>query len=461
MRSPLQRKVSYIGTCLFCLIAWTAFSQKTGEQPSGHIANLLSATAKGTGQTTGHIANITVTNKTNTPFVIAPQTVYIPSDGRYQSYVGRIPEGQTVAPNTTANIPVDGYCTDIHKPAVPENTAMTPIESWTPVGTAPTEGGPISIIPNSPVPAFDPSQIPQITEMPGFKPAKEPILHTGITWPGTEIPVNGTIDPKGHPREWAPLIVNVVEQIEKGAAVVQHDPTLSTPYASNPAHEKEALIQQTIWIYMGAIMGDPYQKQDFTDNVYRQYNENTGTPVSTLPKEEKENVDAGIDQFWNAFQATGAAAKVLTDTNTQEDNGSDDGNVLISATKDNCACGKIEVPLTIQVQKKNGKEWRDDGAAVSRTLKDNTEESISHNPMGDNGFQVVMQLGAIVTECFCITKQMQDAQDALDDMNKSTSATSKAIEAAKKKLAEIQDELKQVEDLEKRSCGQEFSEREK
>ncbi|GIV30671.1 MAG: hypothetical protein KatS3mg029_0022 [Saprospiraceae bacterium] len=57
----------------------------------------LKVTAKGTGQTTGHIATLEITNLGNEPVQLEPQVVYIPSSGKYQSYVGRIPGGQATS----------------------------------------------------------------------------------------------------------------------------------------------------------------------------------------------------------------------------------------------------------------------------------------------------------------------------------------------------------------------------
>src|SRR5688572_22567100 len=51
----------------------------------------LNVKATGTGNTTGHIANLLVTNSTPTPVFINDQTAYIPSQGEYQPYVARIP----------------------------------------------------------------------------------------------------------------------------------------------------------------------------------------------------------------------------------------------------------------------------------------------------------------------------------------------------------------------------------
>ena len=54
-------------------------------------AQTLKVLATGTGQTTGHIANLSITNTTQSTIIINSQTCYIPSDGKYQPYVATIP----------------------------------------------------------------------------------------------------------------------------------------------------------------------------------------------------------------------------------------------------------------------------------------------------------------------------------------------------------------------------------
>ncbi len=47
-------------------------------------AQSLKAIATGTGQTTGHIATLSITNTSQSTLSIDPQTCYIPSDGKHQ-----------------------------------------------------------------------------------------------------------------------------------------------------------------------------------------------------------------------------------------------------------------------------------------------------------------------------------------------------------------------------------------
>lgn len=278
----------------------------------------LKVTAKGTGQTTGHIATLEITNRGDEPVQLEPQVVYIPSSGKYQSYVGRIPGGQQVPPGGQVRVPVTGWCSDVHRPPVGEGTSMDP-QTWIPVGPIVSEPGrPKPLVPTAPAitnplaPPFSPNDIPKLQSAPGYSNERSPDPDgTTITYPGTDIPVTGTIEPDKNPRAFAPLVVEAVILIEDAADEVQNDPAITTPFAFDPVRERETLIQQTFWIYMATLTDDEYDKDDFAGNVYGQFEELTGQVVTALPKEEKKKVDQGVDAFWTAFQATGVEAKVI------------------------------------------------------------------------------------------------------------------------------------------------------
>jgi hypothetical protein len=318
------RKVPVLVLCFMAM----SFSSKMGENAQtatpGFENDLEVVSVRGTGRTTGHIATLTVKNQGNEPVTTSSQTVFIPSSGRYQSYVGRIPGGITIPPGATMDIPVGGYCTDIHRPPVPSWNDMPPVETWILVvpskGITPPVGDEtVTIIPGITVPAFTPENIPGITQTPGYTPGIEregtPV---SITYPGTEIPVGGTIDPDENPSAFAPMVVRVVEEVENAVTVIQENPVLKTPHSGDPETERESTIQQAVWIYMGTVTGDPYEKDDFADNVYEQFEENTGVAVSGLREEQKEQIDEGIDDFWSVFVATGVEAKVFRNDSTAQ-----------------------------------------------------------------------------------------------------------------------------------------------
>lgn len=294
-----------------------AFAAEQAETLGGaERADTAYITARGTGQTTGHIATLTVENQGSEALSVVGQTVYIPSDGRHQSYVGRIPGGTVVPPGATAEVPVEGYCADVYAPPVPDGEAMPPLESWLPVGppSSPdaglTDAVPVALVSSTPLAAFDPTDLAAISAAiePGG-PSDGTDL--GATVPGTDMPLAGTIDPEAHPEVFAPLILAAIEQIEAAVDTVQSNPDFATPISADPEKERESIIQQAIWIFTAIITGDPYEKEDFANNVYEQYEASTGVPAAEIPDEDKEQLESGVNDFWNAFVATGVEAKVL------------------------------------------------------------------------------------------------------------------------------------------------------
>jgi hypothetical protein len=275
----------------------------------------LKVTAKGTGQTTGHIADIDVKNNGDDPITVLPQTAYIPSSGQYQPYIATIP-GIALLPGVTTTIPVPGYCVDVHKPPVSNGDPMPPIEKWIPVGdpNAPIPEGTVHIIPTIPVLPFHTGDIPGILNSPEYEstPPNDPDTPVMITWPGTDIPVGGTFVPGNHPEKFAPVMVKTYEEITKAVNVIQSKDEYATPFSSDSVKEHQALTQNVIWIYTAELSGDKYEKEDFAKNLYTQFEKTSGKTVASLPAEQKEKIDSGVDDFWNVFTAVGVEAKVIS-----------------------------------------------------------------------------------------------------------------------------------------------------
>jgi hypothetical protein len=87
---------------------------------------------------------------------------------------------------------------------------------------------------------------------------------------------------------------------------------ISTPFSGNPPKEREAVIQQTFWIYTSSITGEPYTKPQFRDRMVSQYEDNTGTKIEDAPTATSEKIEQGVDDFWGTFTAVGVEAKVLS-----------------------------------------------------------------------------------------------------------------------------------------------------
>ncbi len=248
----------------------------------------LACSAKGTGRTTGHIADLSLNNPTNTPITAEIGPLFIPSDGQYQPYIVPDVVTITVPAHATANVPVEGFCSDIFSPPVPPGEAMPPATDWVFVSDPLPSGW-------APLPAK------------GWKPAP------GITAliPGTGMPLRYTIDPKKYPAEAAAVLLEALTHIADAWDHMKSDGAVTTPFSGNPEKEREAVIQQTFWLYASALTGKEYKLNDFSQNTIRQFEAGTGQKFSAAKQETKDEINKGVAAFWDTFQAVGTEAKVL------------------------------------------------------------------------------------------------------------------------------------------------------
>ncbi len=249
------------------------------------LATELTYKVKGTGQTTGHIADLTVTNPGNTANEVPAMSFYVPSDGKYQPYVAKPLPATPIAAGSSQTIPIYGYCGDVHRPPVPAGEDLPPPGDW--------------IVVTGPV---DQIQIPPRSG------AAAPGL---ALIPGTDRPLPRAISQYDEPLLAAPLLLAAMEEIERKTDELQASGNLQTPFSANPEREREAVIQQTIWIYAAELEGEPYTKEDFTERLEQQYEDRSGIPITAAKPEEQERLQQGADDFWDAFELVGLEAKVI------------------------------------------------------------------------------------------------------------------------------------------------------
>lgn len=276
----------------------------------------LSIKATGTGRTTGHIVNITVTNHGRVPVNISAQTFYIPSDGKYQSYIGRIAWGLTLPAQSTMLVPVIGFCTDPFTEPVPSGHTMSSEKKWVPVAVSGIQqggSGPfIRIVDRENLDSFTEASIPSIRNSPAYKPRSGSPSGPQVNWPGTGIPLGGSLEPDRDPERIAPLLVSALILVEEAVIRLQKSGLYPTPFSADTAKEREAMTQQSLWIICALIRDKTYEKERFAINVYNQFEQTTGKKADLLPIEQKERLEQGVDAFWIAFTATGVEAKLLT-----------------------------------------------------------------------------------------------------------------------------------------------------
>ena len=283
-------------------------NQLISMPPGG--ADALVFTATGTGGTSGHIADLHVVNPTNAALTLAPTPCFIPSSGQYQPYIVPYIPIVTVAPHSTATIPLNGFCADIFRPSVPDGEPLPPVSSWVSADPAPGATANGQPLPTRTAPPATAAWEPAAAN--GWKPAGPSNGALVPTYPGTAIPIGHTIDVGKYPTEAAPLLLDAIARIADAYDRLQRGGTVHTPFSANPEKERESVIQQTFWMYAAELNGRPYKMDDFRKNTVGQYETVSGHALAKAPKEHKKQVEQGVTDFWNTFQAVGVEAKVLS-----------------------------------------------------------------------------------------------------------------------------------------------------
>ncbi len=303
---------------LFC--SWLYLAQ--AQNSPIHVVSIES-----TGYTTGEIAVLTVENTADIVFYSRAQLFYIPSKGKYQDYVGRIDAGVALPPGRS-QISVNGYCTDVYRPAIPEGQALPEVTEW--VGFL-EEG------------AVEGEQEPAQTVLPGLIFVRPYALRDTLdryaaayrgdglrplpevdetayrpSWPGTRKPIRYRIPLEEQPEVYAPVLLEAFLAMEEAVIRLQANSSLNTPFSADSLREHQAVLQQTLWIYAAGLKGQSYTHEQFAERLYEQFEDKYGQPLRDLPKEQKQQLDEGIDDFWAAFALTGKEAKVLLSADERE-----------------------------------------------------------------------------------------------------------------------------------------------
>jgi hypothetical protein len=315
-------------------------------------AGVVIIEAKGTGRTTGHIADISVRNDGAEPVVFPQGPLFIPSSGQYQGYVAPSGGGTTIPPGATQTVPVTGYCSDVRRPPVPAGEALPSADSW--------------IVPGDPAAAIT---------VPPRAGAGAP---GRVLVPGTDQAVPRAVDPNLEPEIAAPLLFAAISEIERVTAELQASGELQTPFSGNPEREREAVIQQTFWLFAGELEGKPYTREEFTRQLEEQHTQRTGVPVTAAPREERERLQEGANDFWDAFELVGSQAKVLSRPEAVSDGAQEDGALPVAATvKPGCAPDeKVDhTPPVVDVKIDDSYGSEDDRKKIHDGIKKSVEEA--------------------------------------------------------------------------------------
>lgn len=273
-----------------------------GERPDSSESTPLEdaagviATAVSTGLTTGRIGTMVLRNRSEQETQVEIGPALIPAVGRRQGYV--IPRGRTVRVpgGGTRTVPLTGYCTDVHRPPVERGDPLPVPETWI---TEEAAG-------EAPGADWTP---------PDDSPFHRPTRPSGAlvpTSPGEDDPFPYRLDTNRHPEAAAPFLLEAARRIEDAYDKLKKDGKIRTPFSRVPERERDAVVQQTLWVYSGALSEEKYEEEDFKKRMEEQYEEKTGQPITAAPERRQESFEQGSEAFWDSFALVGEEAKVLT-----------------------------------------------------------------------------------------------------------------------------------------------------
>ena len=256
--------------------------------PQSPFPDYLDYSAKGTGQTTGHVITLDIHNPTAKPVTVTIPVCYVPSDGEHQGYVIIFEITVTVGINQTVSVPLKGYCADIYKPAHPLNKPVTNVENWE---------------------VEDPDYLATIShdDVTGNRPLSENANFTA-TIPGTNISITKNIDQFEDPKLFAQLSIAAFKKVKEKVTEMTDELII----------DPESTIQQTGWIYTAALTGDFYKVEHLLENGKKQFETQTGKKFEKASPEEQKDFENSVNVIYTSFKFTGVEAKVFKISNHVE-----------------------------------------------------------------------------------------------------------------------------------------------
>lgn len=245
----------------------------------------LNVKVRGTGQTIGQVLLLEIKNRDNNSsgrLTIGPALV--PGKGKTQAYVIPGPTEVEVPPGGTITVPIDGVCIDPDKPPLGSGDKGTDFGDWISVNPLPDDWEP------SPTTGW------------------EPDLGSPLLNPVTENDLNHVIDIATYPEEVADLIGDYVVRIIDTYDYLSSVGEISTPITDRPLDERNAVIQQLVWKTAAALSGDEFTQTEWGERIFDQLPESG----ENLNEEEKEDINEGIEDFWNTATLVGVEAKVIS-----------------------------------------------------------------------------------------------------------------------------------------------------
>lgn len=275
------------------------------EQGSRRIKDtgIVIQRAIGTGNTTGHIANITISNTGNESVKLCFSSknscpddavfigmIYAPNK-KYQDYVITGPIDFVIPPGITFIIPVTGVCIEPDKKPVPDRSPFSNPDTW--------------ILQSDPTSVFTYDGVKIDDDLPELY-----ATNLSDVWPGNSVSSDKgfTVDPAENPDLAASLIFDAIEKIDSTIKDLNNQGYYyAGPFVRESNYTSSVIRLYTTWAYIGAVTGNEYTFNDFESGILDLVNEmGSDTKIDTT---ELKNETILV---WDMITLTGTEAKVIT-----------------------------------------------------------------------------------------------------------------------------------------------------
>ena len=250
--------------------------------------------AWGTGETTGEVIDIRVSNAGSQRIIYALGPLLIPSADSTQGYC--IPHSYEIdlAPGMNRNLTLVGYCTNPYLPPARKGGSLADISQWAQTVDKDLSNEVLMQLGN------------------GFKPIAEELRDTlSFAFPGTGIPVDHTIAIDDFPVDAAPMVVAAALRMESCFDTLKVQGLMRTPISDEPDKEHVSVVQHAFWIGAGLLRGEKYQIDHFANSLVSQLEQVRSQAYSEFPEPIKTQLSEGIAEFWNVFLEVALHAEVI------------------------------------------------------------------------------------------------------------------------------------------------------
>jgi hypothetical protein len=283
---------------LFCSIWLITTCMYTGLLPAQTAApnGQLHYFARGTGRTTGGVLAVAVSNPTPAPLRTTIGDCFVPSASDYQGYV--IPQTYPIEVPAfrTVTVQLEGYCTNVRRPAIPGGELAASVSRWVTWAAA------------APLPA--PGQAPGTGFLPlGVAPADDLL---GLTYPGTQEPFPYRIDVDQYPESVARLLLHAAWSAGQAFdQLVDAGKIQPERLGRNAATLRQEMVQQTVWAVSARLEGGTYDKNTFALQFIEETEQALNLYRTAFSPEWQQQTDRQVQDAWATISLVGASAKLL------------------------------------------------------------------------------------------------------------------------------------------------------